>query len=86
MKKGQGGRSALLNKYYLKILNPLSNKAMHFETVKIKGENAGYEHFDFSPLSVIFTGFSDTNPFIQSLCRGFCMTAHYCLLLPLVQC
>ena len=71
MKKGQGGRSALLNKYYsqtkAKIFNPLSNKAMHVENVKKKkkkGENAGYELFYFCPFPVLFTSLSDTDPFI----------------------
>ena len=57
-----------LNKYYgqtkATILNPLSNKAKHFENVKKKGENAGYEHFDFSHFPVLFTGLSNTSSFI----------------------
>ena len=49
-----------------KIFNPLSNKAMHFENEKKKkkGENAGYEHFDFYPFPILFTGLSNTKSFI----------------------
>ena len=40
-------------------------KEKHFEKkVEKKRENAGYEHFDSSPFLVLFTGVSDTNPFI----------------------
>ena len=56
MKKGQGGRSITVRQRQ-KSITPHQIKEK-------KGENAGYEHFDFSPFPVLFTGLSDTNPFI----------------------